>query len=305
MSLEGKPALTLVTSPASLPAAPRTGRVVLVDVAFANGARFADTTRPFIEALGDRLALWIDHHDHPAWPRYASDERFLLMDRRAAPACPELVTEAVVSRLGPVDHLFSHADFDGCVAAAKFLRGGVAPYAEADEDARAIDSPGKGFVVTHRGLRLALALERSGTLERTLAFTSLYEQIAESLVTGHEPSELQDRIDKLAEAQRARYTELEKLLRKAESPHPQVRMLMLSRSVEPSDKKFLLRALEDAATIAILVEREHVTVATYRDKEIDLRAIEGLMGQPGFVWGRAPVDRVLSGAVDLLADLAP
>ncbi|MBI2379057.1 MAG: hypothetical protein HYV07_33995 [Deltaproteobacteria bacterium] len=296
-----RPILTPVISPAALPEAPSTGRVVLVDVAFANGDRFETATRPLIEELGERLALWVDHHDHKAWKRYRADPRFLLVDRRAAPACPELVTEDVVARVGEFAHLFAHADFDGCVAAAKVMRGGRAPYPEADEDARAVDSPGKGFVVTPRGLRLALAIERSGATERTADFVELFHRLVDALVEGREPPELSAKIDSLAEAQRARYLELERLLQKAEAPHPEIRVLALSRSLEPSDKKFLLRALEEAARIGVLIEREHITVATYDDRRVDLRGVEGLLGQAGFVWGRAPIDRVLSDLVDLLA----
>ena len=45
------------------------GRVVVLDIAFAaesagGGASFEKVTKKFIDALGSRLAMWIDHHDH-------------------------------------------------------------------------------------------------------------------------------------------------------------------------------------------------------------------------------------------------
>ena len=70
------------------------GRVLLIDLAFAHGDDYHTTTRPFIRELGDRLAAWIDHHPHPAWVHYSGDPRFILVDKRQAPACPELITPA-------------------------------------------------------------------------------------------------------------------------------------------------------------------------------------------------------------------
>ena len=51
-----------VEQPGKLPAPPARGRVAVVDVAFAGGENFEKSTLPFLDALGDRLAIWIDHH---------------------------------------------------------------------------------------------------------------------------------------------------------------------------------------------------------------------------------------------------
>ena len=59
--------LRFVPRPIELPPVPSSGRVALVDLAFAHGNDFERVTRPVIEALGDRLAVWVDHHDHEAW----------------------------------------------------------------------------------------------------------------------------------------------------------------------------------------------------------------------------------------------
>src|SRR5262249_42080476 len=54
-------------TPRKLPkAASVSGRVVVVDVAFASeasGGGFEKITKPFIDGLGARLAAWVDHHD--------------------------------------------------------------------------------------------------------------------------------------------------------------------------------------------------------------------------------------------------
>ena len=103
-----------VEQPGNLPAPPAEGRVAVVDVAFAGGDNYEKSTVPFLQALGDRLAIWVDHHEHPVgWSRFRDDPRFVLVPNRIAHACPELVTPEVVSRAGPVDVVVAHADFDG------------------------------------------------------------------------------------------------------------------------------------------------------------------------------------------------
>src|SRR5438067_12806591 len=132
-----------VEQPGKLPAPPAQGRVAVVDVAFAGGENFEKSTLPFLDALGDRLAIWIDHHEHPVgWARFRDDPRFVLVPNRIAHACPELVTPEVVRQAGHVDVIVAHADLDGLLSAVKFLRGGSPTCPEADENARAADSPG-------------------------------------------------------------------------------------------------------------------------------------------------------------------
>src|SRR3954447_22849267 len=131
-------------TPRKLPKASSvTGRVVVVDVAFASeasGGGFDKITRPFIEGLGSRLAAWVDHHDSSDHARYVGDPRFLLATKAQHGACPEMVTPDLVARVGPVDTIVCHTDFDGLVSAAKWIRGGIEPYPGADVDAWAIDT---------------------------------------------------------------------------------------------------------------------------------------------------------------------
>jgi len=144
-----------VTEPASLPLfaylTPRTlppadklaGRVAVLDIAFASeggGSSFAKTTLPFIRGLGSRLAAWVDHHDHERHADYAGDPRFVLSTKAEHGACPEMVTPEVVHDAGPVDTVAVHLDLDGLYSGAKWVLGGVEPYAGADADARAVDT---------------------------------------------------------------------------------------------------------------------------------------------------------------------
>src|SRR4051812_31842390 len=120
------------------------GRVVVLDIAFAatvgTSVSFALTTEPFIKGLGDRLAAWVDHHDHERHAEFANDHRFVLATKAQHGACPEMVTPELVRQTGPIDSIMTHVDLDGLYAAAKWILDGKEPYAGADDDARAVDT---------------------------------------------------------------------------------------------------------------------------------------------------------------------
>src|SRR5438270_7606568 len=169
--------VTFVEQPSNLPAPPE-GRVAVVDVAFAAGDAYERVTLPFLELLDDRLALWVDHHEHPVgWARYRDDTRFVLVPNREAHACPELVTAEVVARAGPVDQVMAHADLDGLLSAVKFLRKGVQPWPEADEDARAVDSPGRGHALSERGRIYVAALDEAAATLRSKQREALRQEL--------------------------------------------------------------------------------------------------------------------------------
>ncbi|MDQ3371091.1 MAG: hypothetical protein M3680_37205 [Myxococcota bacterium] len=132
-------------SPRLLPKAEKLhGRVVVLDIAFAatvgSSVSFDKTTRPFLDGLGDRLAAWVDHHDHERHADFAGDPRFVLSTKAEHGACPEMVTPELVRQTGPIDCICTHVDLDGLYAAAKWILGGKEPYAGADADARAVDT---------------------------------------------------------------------------------------------------------------------------------------------------------------------
>lgn len=294
------PLLHYVNSPKQLPAAPREGRVVTLDLAFAAGDRYEKATRPFIEALGPRLAAWIDHHPHPAWSRYEGDLRFVLVDKAEAPACPQLVTPERVEEIGPVDHLFAHADFDGFLCTVKWLLHGASPWPEADEDARAIDAPGQGFVCSEKGLRLAHAVERSRD-SKPNGHQAFLRELAAALVEGVEPSGLKSRIDRFVEELLERRSELTSLLDTAEDDYPGILVLELPKMVSPGDKKYLLQELEARASLAVIEEPTSVTVATF-DSALKLSRVSALHGTDGFAWGKARYDDIREDLIELLED---
>jgi hypothetical protein len=149
-------------SPRVLPRAEKLhGRVVVLDIAFAatvgTSTSFELITKPFLDGLGDRLAAWVDHHDHEKHALFAGDPRFVLSTKAEHGACPEMVTAELVRQTGPIDCICTHVDLDGIYAAAKWILGGVEPYKGADDDARAVDTrigtPGPVGMRIDRALR--------------------------------------------------------------------------------------------------------------------------------------------------------
>ena len=119
------------------------GRVVVLDIAFAasiGDVSFEHTTAPFINGLGDRLALWIDHHDHDMHAEYKNDPRFCLATKQEHGACPEMINAVMVKSIGKIDTIVTHVDFDGLYAATKWILGGHEPYDGADQDAYWVDT---------------------------------------------------------------------------------------------------------------------------------------------------------------------
>lgn len=161
------------------PASTLHGRVVVLDVAFAaegGGSSFEKITLPFIRGLGARLAAWVDHHDHERHVDFARDSRFVLATKAMHGACPEMVTPEIVAAAGPVDVVAMHVDLDGLYSGAKWVRGGLEPYAGADADARAVD--------TRRGVPGPIAARIDRALRARFRDETLKHRIVQFLVAG-------------------------------------------------------------------------------------------------------------------------
>lgn len=250
--------------------------MAVVDVAFAGSDNFERSTVPFLEALGDRLAIWIDHHEHPVgWARFRDDPRFLLVPNRVAHACPELVTPEVVRRAGPVDVVVAHADLDGLLSAVKFLRGGEAPWPEADEDARAADSPGRGHAYSARARLLSEALDHAASELRTAQRDNLRQEIVSALVGGEMPAALQARIEELARKHEKALAPVEALAATAREEAGGVLVVRAPKALPRPVKKALLSRLEELAPVGVVIEGRAVTAATFRP-EVDLSLCDEL-----------------------------
>jgi len=252
--------------------------VAVVDVAFAAGDGYERVTVPFLDALGDRLVLWVDHHEHPiGWARYRDDPRFILVPNRDAHACPELVTADLVARTGPVDQVVAHADLDGLLSAVKFLRKGVPPWPEADEDARAVDSPGRGHSLSERARIYVSALDEAAATLRSKQRESFRQDLVSALVQSPEklPAALESRLAELARAHEETLAPAEDLARGAKEEARGVLVVRVPKDLGRPVKKALLSRLEGRAAVGVVIEGRAVTAATFRE-DLDLADVPGL-----------------------------
>jgi hypothetical protein len=249
------------------------GRVVVLDVAFAaagaGGASFERTTKPFIDGLGERLAMWVDHHDHQKHALYASDPRFVLSTKAEHGACPEMVTPAIVDRAGPVDTVCCHTDFDGLCAAAKWVRGGQEPYPGADDDARAIDT------------RLGVPSELAQMLDRALRGKpndeGLRGLIVRFLAEGATDKGLIGPIEAAALIFRNHEDEARRLAGQYQL-YGEVAVVDASMARTHYDKTLLLLLGQERATISVVYDKTTVTAAARFDSGVDLLQKLGLEG---------------------------
>jgi hypothetical protein len=272
-------------SPRKLPhARDLRGRVVVLDVAFASDAAsggFAKITLPFIEQLGSRLAGWVDHHDHQMHAQYANDPRFVLATKAEHGACPEMVTPAVIERIGPVDTIVCHTDFDGLCSAAKWMRGGVEPYPHADADAHAIDT--RTAAPGPVGLRIDRAL-RARPRD-----TALFGLVVRHLATGISDASLWEPIDRAA----AELAPIEELTRKIASSFAVVdvrptegvpgsvhSLAFVDATAQHGkyDKTGLLLAGQERANLAMVIDLDTVTLAAQYGSGVSFLELLGLSG---------------------------
>lgn len=267
------PAL-VYTTPRKLPK-PRDlkGRVVVLDVAFASeasGGGFEKITRPFIEGLGQRLAAWVDHHDSAQHARYAGDPRFVLATKAEFGACPDMVTPALVERIGPVDTIVCHTDFDGLASAAKWIRGGIEPYPGCDDDARAIDTRlGKPGPIGDRFDRALRARPRD---------FALFGIIVRHLATGLDDASLWAPVDSACQELIAIDKETRRIAQRYVRVSPGVAIVDATERQGFIDKTELLLMGQERERVSVVVDRDTVTVAAQFDSGLNFLTLFGLSG---------------------------
>jgi len=246
--------------------------VVVLDIAFAAevaGSSFEKVTQKLIDGLGDRLAMWIDHHDHERHREFADDPRFVLATKAQHPACPEMVTPARVAAAGAVDTVCCHIDFDGLCSAAKWIRGGEEPYPGADADARAIDT------------RMGTPSPRAATIDRALRGRprddGLKGIVVRFLATGATDTGLWQPIAEAATEFEAMEEEADRLARRYRVADD-VAVCDATERRGSYDKTHLLLLGQERARIAVVYDRSTVTAAARFDSGVNLLAILGLEG---------------------------
>src|SRR5690606_20045864 len=86
--------------------------------------------------------------------------------------------------------------------------------------------------------------------------------------------------------------------------HPSILLLRLPRNVSASDKKNLLRELEESATLALIEEPAALTAATY-DARLKLTQVSGLHGTDGLAWGKTRYDEIRDELIEMVEALEP
>jgi hypothetical protein len=254
------------------------GRVVVLDLAFASeasGGGFDKITRPFIDALGTRLAAWVDHHDSAEHSRYDGDPRFFLATKAQHGACPEMVTPDIVAKVGHVDTIVCHTDFDGLASAAKWMRGGVEPYPGADDDAWAIDT------------RLRRAGPMGERFDRALRArphdAGLFGLVVRHLATGLSDASLWQSVDEAAAELLPIEAETRKLADGYVRVAPGVAVIDISKVTEAPgalrvDKTQLLLLGQERERVSVVIDRDTVTVAARFDSGFNFLELLGLSG---------------------------
>ncbi len=249
------------------------GRVVVLDIAFASetgGASFETVTLPFIEALGPRLALWVDHHDSAHHARFRDDPRFVLATKAEHGACPEMVTPEVVARAGRVDTIVCHNDFDGLACAAKWLNGGVEPYPGCDADARAVD--------TRIGQPSAIGARFDRALRARPRDVALFGVVVRHLASGLRDASLWTPIDEAGREHAALEEEARRLAKGYVRLGDQVVFVDVGSKPAPYDKTLLLLLGQERATTAAVLDRDSLTLAAGFDSGLNFLKLLGLSG---------------------------
>ena len=248
------------------------GRVVVLDIAFAGASdgAFAKVTRPFIEGLGERLRAWVDHHDHAMHGHFARDPRFVLATKAEHGACPEMIDAELVERIGPVETIVCHTDFDGLVSAAKWLRQGVEPYPGCDADARAVD--------TRLGVPSRVAERMDRALRARPRDTGLFGLIVRHLADGLRDEALWASIDEAAAELIPIERETRRVAQRYRRLSAGVALVDMTSDAGKVDKTLLLLLGQDREPVSVVVDRESVSIAARFDSGINFLELLGLQG---------------------------
>jgi len=261
-------------SPRLLPRADKVpGRVVVLDIAFAatvgTTVSFELTTKPFLDGLGDRLAAWVDHHDHERHVEFRRDPRFVLATKAEHGACPEMVTPELVRHTGPIDSIVTHVDLDGLYAAAKWILEGKEPYAGADDDARAVDTRvGTPGTIASRIDRALRAKFRDDQLKRA---------VVQFLVGGMKPGVHDDLIAEAA-AEFDRKDAVTRELSRRFTVRGRVAVVDTQGLAGQFDKTDLLLAGQERAPVSIVRDSGMLTIAAAFDSGWDFVSLFALGG---------------------------
>jgi len=244
----------------------------VLDIAFAGsqGSGFDKVTQPFIDQLGPRLRVWVDHHDHDQHLRFAGDPRFVLSKKSEHGACPEMIDPPLVQRIGPIDTICCHNDFDGLASAAKWMLGGVEPYPGCDADARAID--------TRMGVPSSLATIIDRALRARPRDEALYAMVVRYLAQGQKDQASFESISGAADELLPIERETRRLAKGYRRLGDGVVGLDVTGHRAAIDKTLLLLLGQELEKVSLVVDRDTVSVAAQFDSGYDFLKMFGVSG---------------------------
>ena len=246
--------------------------MAVLDIAFAGsqGSGFDKVTQPFIDQLGPRLRVWVDHHDHDQHLRFAGDPRFVLSKKSEHGACPEMIDSPLVQRIGPIDTICCHNDFDGLASAAKWMLGGVEPYPGCDADARAID--------TRMGVPSSLATIIDRALRARPRDEALYAMVVRYLAQGQKDQASFESISGAADELLPIERETRRLAKGYRRLGDGVVGLDVTGHRAAIDKTLLLLLGQELEKVSLVVDRDTVSVAAQFDSGYDFLKMFGVSG---------------------------
>ena len=253
------------------------GRTIVLDVAFNAGSpqgrgtpeeQFQNTTGAFIEALGPKLVLWLDHHPHNNWNNYTNDPRFVLIPHEQAPSCPPLITPNIYTEYGPADTIVCHGDFDGIASAVTYMKQGQEAYEGLFRDADAIDS--------RTGTPSKKAIWMDNALKADLRDDTIRYAICNYLMYSNE-YEAEETINGAAK----RYETVQQATNEAISRYDDVRQHIVCVVVDTTkgiDLTALLIAGQRASEVAIVLQKDTNTATIAASPKWNFVALFGLPG---------------------------
>jgi hypothetical protein len=181
-----------------------------------------------------------------------------------------MIEPALVERIGPLDTIVCHTDFDGLASAAKWMRGGVEPYPGADDDARAID--------TRMGTPSAVANRMDRALRARHGDQGLFGVIVRHLASGLADAALWEPIDRAGEE----LVPIEKETRRAAQAYqrlaPGVAIVDVASGYSRIDKTLLLLLGQEREPVSVVLDKDNVSIAARFDSGLNFLQLFELEG---------------------------
>lgn len=181
-----------------------------------------------------------------------------------------MIDRALVERIGPIDTIVCHTDFDGLASAAKWMRNGEEPYPGCDDDARAID--------TRIGKPSAVADRMDRALRARHHDAGLFGIVVRHLATGLSDASLWGPIDAAGAELIPVEQETRKAARSYERIPPGVALVDVSSGYGKIDKTLLLLLGQERERVSVVVDRDSVSVAARFDSGLNFLELFGLSG---------------------------